>query len=108
MLVCGVVLSLKTRLQVSRQFDKAMKEDRFFIIEQDGKEIGFLSWEHQGDDIFMNNLFVLPTKRSKNNLIHIRKIFRNAFPATKNFYWKNRKHDRKHIVRGRCYEKITV
>lgn len=108
MMISGVPLSLKQKIQSGRQFTQAANDDRLFILEKDRNAIGFFTWDKTQDGVFMNNMFILPTFRNKSNLLYIRKIFRGAFPDAKKFYWKNRKHDRQHIVRGRCYEKTTV
>ncbi len=76
--------------KVKQNIQEAISDHRIHYLERDGKTIGFHTWEEKGDKIFINNLWIEEQYRNKNNLLSLRKYFRDMYSG-KVHYWRNRK-----------------
>ena len=79
--------------EVKQNIQKAIQNNKIHFIERNGQTIGFHTWEEKGDKIFINNLWIEKAYRNKDNLLSLRKYFRNMYLG-KIHYWRNRKSKR--------------
>lgn len=61
-----------------------------FLIDKSGEASGFLTWELEGEKIWVMNLTIFPNKRGIVDLFHLRTFFRDKYPGSK-FGWHNDK-----------------
>ncbi len=76
---------------VKKSIREAIDENHIHFLEKDREIIGFHTWEDEGNRIFINNLWIEKEHRNNNNLLSLRKYFREKYPSGKSFYWRNRK-----------------
>ena len=69
---------------------EAIKENRFFVLKKEDKEMGFFTYQPHSNGVYIGNMWVIPEFRGVKNLLYLRKIFRDMFPHKK-FNWRNRK-----------------
>lgn len=75
----------------------AIRRERFKFIECKGEKVGFFTWfEHDnGKCIFVNNMYIEPAFRSRNNLLWVRKVIRDFYlKKYEDVYWRNRRRNR--------------
>ena len=85
--------------EVKQNIREAIKDNRIHWLEKNGKTIGFHTWEDEGDRIFINNMWIKEEYRDKDNLLNLRKYFRQMYPSGKSFYWNKRKTGEEKCVR---------
>lgn len=95
----GIALSLEKMLEVRGQIAEALEKKQFKLVIKEGKPAGFFTWQVSGDEVFINNMFILRQYRGKDNFFAFRRFFREKYPDTKLFYWQNRKKNKGFLIR---------
>lgn len=88
----GVNLSPEKHKEVVEDIRDARKGRRIHVLKRNGNKIGFFTWHEQPTGIYVNNLIVFRDYRNPNNLLHLRKVFRDRFNMP--FSWENLKREK--------------
>ncbi len=89
----GMNLTVKECQEFLVSMSKAIADRHVYVIRKDGNEVGFMSYEPDGDKVFIDKLYIYSPYRSRKNLLNLREIFRDAFNG-KRFYGYLRKRNR--------------
>ena len=73
------------------EIKRAIKEDRILFLKKGDREIGFFTYDPHKDGVYIGNMWIDEEYRKTNNLLFLRKYFRDMF---KKGNWKNRKKGR--------------
>ncbi len=92
----GVSISQDEKYKAILSIDKAVRDKKIYMIEKDNSTIGFATYKEKSDGIFLNYCFIYKKFRGKNNLLGMRKFFREK---SKNFIWRSRRRNRLCFVR---------
>jgi len=90
----GMALSLEKMCEVREQIIEAVDKKQFYLFKKNNEPAGFFTWQVRDKEVWINNLFILPEFRGKENLLPLYKFFRSKYPDAKLFYWKNHKRNK--------------
>lgn len=77
--------------KVSESLDRALTLGQFkYIFDDNGRELGFYSWEINGNDIAINNLLIYKGNEGKYTLKRIISYLKARYDVH-NFIWNRRK-----------------
>lgn len=85
----GVVL--ENRQDVYNSIDEAIVDGRFSFIISNGTNIGFFTWNKNGDEVFVNNMIVFKKYRGSFNLLQLRGFLKEKCGSVGAFSWRSRK-----------------
>lgn len=95
----GIALSITKFIEVRNQIIEALESKQFHLYKKNGQPAGFFTWQIQDKEVLLQNLFILPQFRGKDNFFSLRKFFRSKYPDAKLFYYKNHRRNKTFIVR---------
>jgi len=84
--------------EVATEIDEAIAEKHFHIVRKDSKVIGFFTLFFKDNKLFINNCIIYQQFRDKNNLLYMRKYFRENFKDWR-FFWESKKNNKMCCVR---------
>ena len=76
--------------KVRHQLTEAILKKRFYFLIKDKNVIGFYTLQEGWGKVLINNLYIPICYRNRNNLLHLRKMFKNKYGTLEHIYWKNR------------------
>jgi hypothetical protein len=79
--------------ELAEDFDKAIKEGRFYPIIKNGYTIGFLTFKKKIDSVFIDKCVILKKFRNRFSLLQLRHQFRNMYKDM-GFYWRSKRRNR--------------
>lgn len=86
--------------EVKESLQDAFRDQHIHFI----KDYGFFTWREVRKNnnlyIYIENLYIVPEKRSKGNLLHARKFLRSKYSGVKFYYYHSKKHNKFHYERG--------
>ena len=88
----GVHIPPEEREQVLKDLNEAVKNNRIYFIEKDGKTVGFLTYVDRQKNVLINYAFIYKKFRDAINFLSLRMLFRDKFGTR--FVWKSRRRNR--------------
>jgi hypothetical protein len=103
----GVVFTSDAEKEnVKKDIYECIEKGWFQFIVKDNRRIGFITWHEVWKDrklhIFVNNMIVFKEFRNRNNLLNIRRFFKDRYPERCWAFWHSRKK-KKFIYEKRKY-----
>lgn len=88
----GIIL--EDRNNVYNSLERSVNSGCFKYIYHNNIRIGFLTWNYNNDNLFVNNFIIYKKYKGSFNISTLRKFFRNKYPNIKCSYWINIKKNK--------------
>ena len=88
----GVNIPPEEREKVLRDLHEAVKNERIYFIEKNGKTVGFLTYVERPKGTLINYAFIYKAFRDTLNFVALRSFFRDKFKSR--FSWKSRRRNK--------------
>lgn len=90
-------VDIKDSVETLRSVTEGIDNGNYkFIVNNLGTVIGFLTWEDNYKEVYINNLFILKIFAGDSRLYKLRAFFRSAYPG-KRLNWHNNKKDKMRV-----------